>query len=334
MKKIVLFVLFGVLAFAHSLKPVMIYDSEILDDKSWNAMIHEGIKRFSGRFGIGVREVMILDVSNFSAQVKALAEEGYDPIMVNNVDSIKQKAIKEIVLAYPKKRFIIFNGSFDIPNADFFIFAYHEATFLAGYLAAKTSKTGKIGFVGGMEVPIIKDFLCGYIQGAKHANPAIEVMYTFIGDDFNAWNNAPKGYALALEQIQQGADVVFGPAGGSSVGVLQAAHEQGKLGIGVDSNQNHLFSGSVLTSVVVRVDNAAYMALAAAQRGIWQNQVKVMGLQEKGVDLAYDAHNEALISPSLRKEVEHIRSEIILGKISLTHYAQRGVCTVNGKELF
>lgn len=312
----------------------MIYDSEILDDESWNAMIHRGIVRFSDRFGIEVREVMILDIGKFSAQVKALAEEGYDPIMVNNVDSVKQKAIKEIVLAYPEKRFIIFNGSFDIPNADFYIFAYHEATFLAGYLAAKTSKTGKIGFVGGMKIPIVKDFLCGYILGAKHANSATEVLYDFIGDDFNAWNNAPKGHELTLGQIEKGADIVFGAAGGSSVGVLRAAHEQGKLGIGVDSNQNHLFSGSVLTLVVVRVDNAAYMALTAAQRGIWQKQVKVMGLQEKEVDLAYDEHNEGLISPALRKEIEHVRSEIILSKIKLGYYTQMGTCMLDGKKLF
>ncbi|MBE0495948.1 MAG: BMP family ABC transporter substrate-binding protein, partial [Campylobacterales bacterium] len=166
MKNLLFLLLFTASLLASTLKPVMIYDSEILDDKSWNAMIHQGIERFSERFGVEVKEVMILDISKFNAQVKALAEDGYDPIMVNNVDSIKQKAIKEIVLAYPKKRFIIFNGSFEIPNADFFVFAYREAAFLAGYLATKTSKTGKIGFVGGMKVPIIQDFLCGYMQGA------------------------------------------------------------------------------------------------------------------------------------------------------------------------
>ena len=334
MTKFFIYLLFPIMLLADTIRPVMIYDSAILEDESWNSMIHKGIVRFEKKFDIDVKETMILESKDFDEKVKQLAKEGYNPIMVNNVDEHKQRAIKEVMLAYPKKRYIILNGSFNIPNADFFVFSYQEATFLAGYLAAKKSQTNKIGFVGGMEIPVIKNFLCGYIKGARHAKKEIEVMYDFIGNDFTAWNDSAKGYDLTSRQIDQGADIIFGPAGGSSIGVLKAAHDKGKLGIGVDNNQNHLYPGSVLTSVMVRVDNAAYMALTAAHRGIWRDQIKTMGLQEKGVQLAYDQHNASLISDTLHAELENIKAAIILNKIALPSYLQTKECLIDGEKLF
>lgn len=334
MKNILFFLFFCASVFAQNIKPVMVYDSEVLDDKSWNAAIHRGIVRFEKKFKIDVKETIILEVKDFEEKLNALAKEGYDPIIINNIDDEKQKAIKQVMLSYPKKRYIILNGSFNIPNADFFIFSYQEASFLAGYLASKKSKTGTVGFVGGMEIVAIKNFLCGYLKGAKYANPKVNVLYEYLGDDFRAWNNPEKAYDITAKQIGQGADVIFAPAGGSSVGSLKAAHEKGKLGIGVDSNQNNLYPGSVLTSVLVRVDNAAYMALTSAHRGLWRDQIKIMGLQEKGVDLAFDQHNASLVSQELRRELEHVQADIVLNKIDLPNYAQTRECVIGGEKLF
>lgn len=329
-----LFQTFITAGLAETFKPVMIYDSEVIDDDSWNAMIHQGIVRFEKRFGVDVVETIIVKAEEFDAKVKSLAAQGYNPIMVNNVNDAKQRAIKEVTLAYPKKHYIIFNGTINIPNADFFVFSYQEATFLAGYLASRKSQTDTIGFVGGMEIAVIKNFLCGYLNGAHYANPETKVLSTFIGDDYTAWNNREKAYELTTDQISQGADVIFSPAGGSSVGALKAAHDKGKLGVGVDSNQNHLYPGSVLTSVLVRVDNAAFMALNAAHRGMWRDKIKVMGLQENGVGLAFDEHNAHLISEELRKEIEIVKSKIILGEIKLPNFRDTNTCYVGGEKLF
>ena len=334
MKLLLTFLATALVLLSAEFKPVMIYDSELLKDDSWNSMIHDGIERFKNRFNVDIKEVKVLDIKDFDKEIRKLAEAGYDPIMVNDVDDIKELAIKKTTLDYPKKRFIIFNGTINIPNADFFVFSYQEATFLAGYLAAKKSKTNTIGFVGGMEIPVIKNFLCGYIKGAKYANPDAKVFYEFIGQDFNAWNNPKKGYDLAKKQILNGADVVFGPAGGSSLGILKAAHDLKKLGIGVDRNQNGYFPGSVLTSVMVRVDNAAYMALTTAYKGIWRDNIKIMGLQEKGLKLTFDKYNESLISTKLREELDKISADIILKKIKLPNYTQTKECSYKGEKIF
>ena len=334
MKFILVFLLTALALIAADFKPIMLYDSEVLEDESWNSMIHGGIERFEKRFNVDVREEMVLKEEEFEAKVKKFADEGFNPIMINDVNEVKERAIKKVTLDYPKKRFIIFNGTINIPNADFFVFSYQEATFLVGYLATKKSKTNKIGFVGGMEILVLKKFLCGYIKGAKYANPHVEVFYEFIGDDLSAWNDVKKGYELTSKQMEKGADVVFGPAGGSSVGILKAAHDKGKLGIGVDRNQNGLYPGSVLTSVKVRVDNAAYMSLTTAFKGIWRDQIKIMGLQEKGVSLTFDKHNETLVSPELKEELEKLRADIILKKIKLPNYTQTKECIFQGKKLF
>lgn len=334
MKHILFVIAMAIFLSAESIKPVMLYDSAILDDKSWNSMIHKGITRFEKKFKIDVEEKIILKDDDFNIQIKKIAAKGYNPIILNNITIAKETAIKEAMFKYPNKRYIILNGSFNVPNADFFIFSYHEATFLAGYLAAKKSKTKSIGFVGGMEIPAIKNFLCGYLQGAHYADHKVKVFYEYIGTDSSAWHNPDRGYAIASKQIKNGADIVFGPAGGSSVGILKAAHDKKKLGIGVDSNQNYLFPGSVLTSVVVRVDNAAYMSLTSAQRGIWRDQIKIMGLQEKGVGLAIDKYNASLISNELKKEIEKIKSDIILKKIKLDNYINSNECIVDGKKIF
>tara|TARA_R110001583_G_scaffold9945_4_gene46307 strand:- start:15886 stop:16872 length:987 start_codon:yes stop_codon:yes gene_type:complete len=322
------------LSFAANIRPVMIYDTNVIMDNSWNEVIHNGIVRFEQKMKIDVEEVNIVDVPSFTEKVSKYVEEGYGPIMLNNVDSGKDVILKEILYAYPQTRFIVFNGIFNIPNAFYFMFSYQESSFLAGYLASKKTKTNRLGFVGGMDIATIRSFLCGYISGARYYNPDIKVDWDFIGKDFLAWDRPEDAYQLALKQIDKGADIIFTPSGGSSIGALRATHERGVLGIGVDSNQNHLFPGSVLTSALVKVDNAVFRALLAAQRNIWGDQIKTMGLQENGVGLAYDKYNAPLISEKLRNEVEAVKEKIILKEIKINNYVHDKQCNINGEVLF
>lgn len=329
-------------AMADEFKPVMIYDNDVIMDKSWNEALHNGIKKFEHKKGISVKEAVIIPkASNSSLEESYInsliyyAKQGYNPIMFNNsMEQSVKNALTDVVKQYSTIRFIVFNGTFDIPNANFFVFSYQEASFLAGYLAAKKSKTNKLGFIGGMDIPLIRNYLCGYIKGAQHAKPQVTVDYSFISDKLDAWKNPEKAYDLALEQIKQGADVIFAAAGASSIGGLKAASDKDVLGIGVDVNQNSLYPGKVLTSVLVQADRAVYMALIASHRNIWREQLKVMGLQEKGVDLAFDEHNAPLVPASLRAELDQLKADIILKKIDLPNYLFNQQCNSGQGKIF
>ena len=329
----IIFLFLASFSLAKDIKPIMVYDTKVILDKSWNEAIHKGILKFEKKTNINVEEEILIDITVFKKQVSTYAQNGFNPIMLNNVDDAKTEALKKIMSEYPKARFIIFNGTFNIPNAQYFVFSNQESSFVAGYLASKKSQTKKLGFIGGMDIPLIKNFLCGYIKGAKHANPKTEVLYDFIATDFSAWSNPEKAYTLATAQINDGADVIFGPAGGSSLGVHKAANEKNVYSIGVDSNQNNLYPGTVLTSTMVRVDNAAFRALMAMQKNIW-GEMKVMGFQENGVALAFDEHNEALVSHELRNELNNLKADIILKNIQLLDYMFHKECIVNGELLF
>ena len=182
------------------------------------------------------------------------------------------------------------------PNVQSVVFKEHEGSFLVGMAAALASKTGKVGFVGGMDIPLIRNFAHGYEQGVKHVDPDAEVFVNMTGTTPAAWNDPAKGAELAQSQFDRGADVVYAAAGGTGLGVLQAAADSGKLSIGVDSNQNYLHPGSVLTSMLKRVDVAVYNAFKTAMEGTWEPGVKSLGLAEDGVGYALDEHNRELIT--------------------------------------
>jgi basic membrane protein A len=188
-------------------------------------------------------------------------------------------------------------------------------------MAALVSKTGKVGFVGGMDIPLIRKFQCGYEQGAKATSPKIDVFSNMTGTTSTAWNDPTRGGELAKAQFAKGSDVVFAAAGGTGVGVYQAAKDAGKLAIGVDSNQNHLQPGTMLTSMVKRVDVAVYNVLKG-----WKPGVSVLGLKEGGVDYAADADNAKLLNPSLKAKVDAVKADIISGKIKVADYMADNAC--------
>jgi basic membrane protein A len=211
-------------------------------------------------------------------------------------------------------------------------FREEEGSFLVGALAALVSKTGTLGFVGGMDIPLIRKFACGYVQGAKAVNPDIKIIQNMTGDTGAAWNDPVKGGELAKAQIEQGADVVYHAAGGTGIGVLQAAADAGKLGIGVDSNQNYLHPGMVLTSMLKRVDNAVYNSFMDVKNGVtgdaWKG-IQVLGLEQEGVGWALDDNNKSLITPDMQKAVDDAKAKIVSGEIKVHDYMSDSACPVS-----
>jgi basic membrane protein A len=186
--------------------------------------------------------------------------------------------------------------------------------------AAMASKTGKIGFVGGMDIPLIRRFAVGYVEGARYVNSKIEVYQNMTGTTPAAWNDPTRGGELARSQFDRGADVVYAAAGATGLGVLQAAKDRGRLAVGVDSNQNHIQPGTVLTSMIKRVDLAIYQAFKTAKDGTWKPGVRSLGVAEGGVGYAIDQYNRALITPEMEKRLEQARADIVAGKIKVTDY--------------
>jgi basic membrane protein A len=201
------------------------------------------------------------------------------------------------------------------------VFKEHEGSFLVGMLAAEASKTGKVGFVGGMDIPLIRKFQCGYEQGAKYANPKVETFANMTGTTGAAWNDPGRGGELTKSQFAKGADVVFAAAGGTGIGVYQAAKDAGKLAIGVDSNQNYVQPGTMLSSMVKRVDVAVYNILKNYKAGVTS-----LGLKEDGVGYSMDEFNAKLVTPEMKKKVDAAKADIISGKIKVVDYMTANAC--------
>ena len=207
-------------------------------------------------------------------------------------------------------------------------FKEEEGSYLVGVIAAKTSKTGKVGFVGGMDIPLISAFGCGYAQGVKSVNKDDEVFANMTGTDFHAWNDPVKGGELAKSQIDRGADIVYAAAGATGQGVLKAAADAGKFGIGVDSDQDNLFPGKVLTSMLKHVDVATYKMFMDAKNGAWKAGDVYLGLKEGGVDYATDEWNKSILTPEAKAAADAAKADIIAGKIQVHDYRADNKCPV------
>jgi basic membrane protein A len=230
-------------------------------------------------------------------------------------------SIEKVAKDFPKLQFAIIDAVVTLPNVQSITFKEHEGSFLVGVMAAMASKTGKVGFVGGMDIPLIRRFQCGFEQGARHANPKITVSGNMTGTTPTAWNDPARGAELAKSQFASGVDVIFAAAGGTGMGVYQAAKDGGKLAIGVDSNQNHVQPGTMLTSMVKRVDVAVYNAFKGVTPGSTS-----LGLKEGGVDVAIDANNAKLVTPEMKKAVDAARADIVSGKIKVIDYMASNSC--------
>ena len=222
---------------------------------------------------------------------------------------------------FPKLQFAIVDMVVPLPNVQSFVFREHEGSFLTGVLAGLATKTGKLGFVGGQDIPLIRKVLCGYEQGAKWANPKVQFVSAMTGTTNAAWTDPARGAELARTQAAQGADIIMAAAGTTGLGVLQAVKDLGLLGIGVDSNQNGLHPGHVLTSLLKRTDVAVEQAFSGVKPGI-----TVLGLKEGALDAAFDEHNAKLVTAEMRAKVDEARAGIIAGRIKVIDYTEKLAC--------
>jgi basic membrane protein A len=309
---------------AAEIDPAVVFDMGGKFDKSFNQGVLDGVERFKAETGKAYREFEVTNETQREQAIRKMAQRGADPIL--GIGFAQAPAIETVAKEFPKIRFTIIDGVVDLPNVQSVVFKEQEGSFLVGMVAAMASKSGKVGFVGGMDIPLIRRFACGYVAGAKYANPNAEVIQNMTGDTPAAWNNPGRGAELSKGQFDRGVDVIYAAAGGTGTGVYQAAKDAGKLAIGVDSNQNYLHPGTMLTSMVKRVDVAAYNAFKTAMDGTWTPGIQDLGLAESGVDWAVDEHNKALITTDIQAKVDQAKADIIAGKIMVHDYMSDNAC--------
>jgi basic membrane protein A len=291
------------------------------DDKSFNASAYEGAMKAKKEQGIFLKYVEASDDNAFEPLLRAFAEKNFDLII--GIGFAQKEAIKKVASQFPEKHFAIVDADVEAPNVRSLLFEEHEGAYIVGAIAALTSKTGKVGFVGGMDVPLIRRFEMGYEAGAKKINPQVTVEANYCGVTSAAWNNPPRGKELAMAQYDDGVDVIFAAAGASGFGVFDAAEERKKLAIGCDSNQDWTKPGLILTSMLKRVDLAVYTTIAEAKAGKFAAGAKRFGLADKGVDYSIDQYNENLLPESVRQRVDELKTEIIAGKIVVPDYYKK-----------
>ncbi len=306
-------------SFAARAEPAIVLDMGGKFDKSFNEAAYNGMERWKKESGKAYLEFEIANESQREQAIRRMAERGASPII--GVGFGQASSIEKVAKEFPKLKFAIVDMVVNLPNVQSVVFKEHEGSFLIGSMAAMASKTGKVSFVGGMDIPLIRKFQCGYEQGAKYINPKTEVFSNMTGTTGAAWNDPARGGELAKAQFAKGSDVVFAAAGGTGTGVYQAAKDGGKLAIGVDSNQNHLQPGTMLTSMIKRVDVAVYNVIKAHTPGL-----SALGLKEGGVDYALDTHNAKLVSADMKKKVDAIKADIVSGKIKVADYMADNAC--------
>jgi basic membrane protein A and related proteins len=291
------------------------------DDKSFNNAAFVGATKAKQELGIFMKYVEATDDNAFEPLLRAFAQKDFDLIMAIGVT--QAQALTKVAAQFPNKHFAVVDSEVKLPNVRSLLFEEHEGSYLVGAIAALASQTGTVGYIGGMDIPLIRRFQMGYEAGAKKINPKVKVLNNYVGVTAEAWNNPAKAKELALSQYGNGADVVFAAAGASNAGLFDAAEEKGKFAIGVDSNQNWIKPGRVLTSMLKRVDTAVYATIREGKEGRFQAGVVRYGLGNQGVDYAVDEHNAKVLTESMRKKVEQLKAEIIAGKIQVPDYYKR-----------
>ncbi len=313
---------------AADIEPAVVFDMGGKFDKSFNQGVYDGVERFKGETGLAYREFEVTNEAQREQALRRMAQRGANPVL--GIGFAQAPALEKVAKEFPDTNFAIIDMVVDLPNVRSIVFKEHEGSFLVGAMAAMASESGKVGFIGGMDIPLIRRFACGYEQGAKYVNENAEVVQNMTGTTPAAWNDPGRGGELTKSQFERGVDVVYAAAGGTGVGVYQAAKDAGKLAIGVDSNQNYLQPGTMLTSMLKRVDIAAYNVFMDAKNDAFTPGIQVLGLAEEGVGWSLDEHNESLVSDDMKSKVEEISNMIKAGDIQVHDYMSDNDCKVAG----
>lgn len=304
--------------------PALIFDLGGKFDKSFNEAAYNGAERWKAETGGSYKELEMQSEAMREQALRRLSETGANPIVMTGFAF--GEVLSKVAPDYPDTKFVIIDASVDQPNVQSIEFSEEQGSYLAGVMAAKASKSGTVGFIGGMDIPLIHKFECGYAQGFKAARPDGTLIVNYAGTTPAAWNDPVKGGELVKAQISQGADVIYAAAGATGIGVLQAAADGGILSIGVDSNQNALHPGKVLTSMVKGVDNAVYEAFKAGAD--LAPGRKLMDLASGGVSVAMDDNNKPLVTPEMTEAVEAASKGIVDGSIAVHDYMTDNTCPV------
>ena len=313
-------------AFAADDKPAIVFDIGGKFDKSFNESMFNGSEKFKAESGIAYGEFEIANEAQREQAIRNFAEKGNSPIIAAGF--AQAEALGKVAKEYPDLKFAIVDMVVDLPNVQSIVFKEQEGSYLVGMMAAMASKSGKVGFVGGMDIPLIHKFACGYAQGVKAAKADAAVFQNMTGDTGAAWNDPVKGGEITKGQMAKGAHVVYAAAGATGLGVLQAAADGGALSIGVDANQNYLHPGKVLTSMMKRVDVAVYNAMKTGKDGTFKSGIQALGLAEGGVDYAMDDNNKALVTDDMKAKIEAAKADIISGKLKVHDYMEDNKCPV------
>jgi basic membrane protein A and related proteins len=309
----------------------IVFDIGGKNDRSFNAAAWEGVQRARRELPVCVYDVEPGNPTSIEPAMRAFAEKNFD--LVIGVGFAQGPIMQKVAMDFPNQNFAIVDGViFDkdgktpLKNVASLLFREHEGSYLVGMIAASKSKSGVLGFLGGMDIPLIHRFAKGYEEGAKAVNPNARIVTNYVGVTDSAWNNPGKGKELALSQIEKGADVIFTAAGNSGLGAFDAVEQYGRNSqgeanrfvIGVDSNQNGVKPGFVLTSMVKRVDNAVYDAVKEVLEGRFKGGFHSFGLDKDGVAYAMDNYNQTLIPQDVIQKAEEAKTRIISGDIKVT----------------
>jgi basic membrane protein A len=308
-----------------AVKVGIVFDLGGRGDKSFNDGAYVGGEAAEKELGAHIRFIEPGDGSDREAGIRLLAAEGMD--IVIGVGFIFSDDLTQLAKEYPNTRFAGIDYSVGVdakgnaieppPNLAALKFREEEGSFLVGAMAALVSKSHKVGFVGGMNFPLIHKFDAGYRAGVLHVCPKCTVVSQYAGVTPEAFRNPGRGKELALSQYQQGVDVIYHAAGSTGLGVFEAARQSNKLAIGVDSDQQAEAPGYILTSMVKGVDVAVREAVRWVKDGTFKGGIYQLGLKENGVGYIYDEHNKAIIPDDVRARVEALRQEIIAGRIKV-----------------
>ena len=303
-------------------EPALIFDLGGKFDKSFNEAAFSGAQRWAEETGETFREIELQSEAQREQALRRFAEAGSNPIVMTGFAF--GDALGQVAGDYPDTDFVIIDMVVDAPHVRSVVFNEHEGSYLVGMMAAMASKSNTVGFIGGMDIPLIRKFACGYAEGVKAVNPDATVIANMTGTTPAAWNDPVKGSELTKAQISQGADVVYAAAGGTGVGVLQTAADENILSIGVDSNQNYMHPGKILTSMLKRVDNAVYQAMADGPG--MEKGFNVMGIANGGVGYAMDEFNKDLVTAEMQTAVDEASAKIADGSLMVHDYMSDDSC--------
>lgn len=319
MRKIVTFVMSMMLAIGlFAAKPTrvgIVLSTGGLGDKSFNDAAYRGLEQAQKDLGIEFKYVEPASPAEDEEFLREYAEAGYDLIIATGFQMTE--SARTVAADYPKIKFVMIDDVVDLPNVKSMVFKEEEGSFLVGVIAGLMTKNNAVGFVGGMENPLIKKFEVGFKQGAEYVNPKVKFFSVYTTGP-NPFNDPVRGKENAISEINQGADVIYHAAGGTGMGVIAAAKEKGVFAIGVDSNQDAVEPGTVLTSMLKNVDVGVYDIIKSLTKGEFVPGLTVYGAKENGVGVTNFEFTKEIIGADKLAKFEEIKAKLMSGEIKVS----------------